>query len=132
MSYSLKNSVSSPGAPVPDAVAANVGAVTVTSAVGTPATSRSAASGSPANWANVPGASVTGWSWSSAEVSVYDVGAPAAGVANEALPAATFDGSPTSASLPDRYSFCSPPTGYDGARAYAWVASPLYWIQSRK
>src|SRR3954447_13751532 len=117
MSYSLKKSVRRPGAPAVEAPAANVGAVTVTSAVGTPATSRSAASGSPANCANVPGASVTGWSSPSAEVSVYEVGPPAAGVVNEALPALTFDGSPTSASPPDRYSFCALPTGYDGAAA---------------
>src|SRR3954469_25998242 len=115
MSYSLKKSVSRPGAPVVDALAANVGAVTVTSAVGTPATSRSAASGWPA--ASAHGASVTGWSWSSAEVSVYEVGAPAAGVVNEALPAVTLDGSPTSESPPDRYSFCASPTGYEDAAA---------------
>jgi hypothetical protein len=63
---------------------------------------------------------------------VYEVGAPAAGVVNEELPAVTFEASPTSASEPDRYSFCSLPTGYDGEPAYAAVASPLYWIQSRK
>src|SRR3954465_14904907 len=110
----------------------NVGADTVTSAVGTPTTSRSAGSGDPANWANVPGASVTGCDWSSAEVPVYDRGAPAGGVVNDALPPATAPALSTSASEPDRNSFCSLAAGYDGARAYAALASPLYSIQSRK
>src|SRR4051812_28131475 len=111
MSYSLKNRVSSPGAPAADAPEAKVGAEKLTSAVGTPTTSRPAASGSPVNCANVPGASVTGWSWSSAEVSVYDVGAPADGVTNEAVPSAAFEASLTRASEPERNSFCTSPTG---------------------
>ena len=42
----------------------------VTSALGTPITSRFRASGAPTNCANVPGPSCTGRDWSSAEVSV--------------------------------------------------------------
>ena len=69
-SYSLKNRTSSAGAPPPGVAAANVGAETVTSAVGLPITSRSAVSGWPVNSANDPGASDTGVLWSIAEVSV--------------------------------------------------------------
>ena len=101
-SYSLKNSTSSAGAPPATDAAWNVGADRFTSAVGTPITSRPLDSGADVNSAKVPGASVTGVSWSIAEVSVKLVGPPAVGVLNDAVPAATLLRAPTSASDPDR------------------------------